>query len=164
MHAQTPAWAGYLTAAVIVLVLVLRLRGMRQARRLNLNTLWIVPVIFGALIASVIATTPPHGLQWLGMAVALAIGAAFGWRRGKLMRISLDPETGTLNQQASPAAFLFILVLLVARQALRYEAGSFGFNVALVTDLLMAFALGLITASRVEIYLRAKQLLAGKPA
>lgn len=164
MHAQTPAWAGYLTVAIIALVLVLRFRGMKKARRLNLNTLWIVPAIFVALIAAVIAKAPPHGLQWLGMAAALAIGAALGWRRGKLMRISLDPETGTLNQQASPAAFLFILVLLVVRQALRYEAGSFGFDVVLVTDLAMALALGLITASRVEIYLRARQLLAGRPA
>ena len=92
--------------------------------------------------------------------MALIVGAGVGWWRGRLMRVSVDPESGMLNQQASPAAFLFILLLLAARQALRYEAGGFGFDVMLITDLLMASALGLLTASRIEIYLRARRLLA----
>ena len=87
-------------------------------------------------------------------------GGAFGWRRGALMRIQVDPETHALNQQASPAAMLFIVVLILVRKGLQFEAGSLGFSVAFLTDVLMVFALGLLTATRLEMFLRARRLLA----
>jgi hypothetical protein len=75
------------------------------------------------------------------------------------MRINIDPETHELNQQASPAAMLFILVLIVIRQGLRMEAGTMGFNAAFLTDLLVLFALGLFSATRLEMFLRARRML-----
>lgn len=93
------------------------------------------------------------------MAVALALGGVLGWRRGALMRITIDPETHELNQQASPAAMLFILVLIIIRQGLRMEASTMGFNVAFITDLLVVFALGLFSATRLEMFLRARRML-----
>jgi len=55
---------------------------------------------------------------------------------------------------------LFIIVLILARQGLRFEAGSMGFSVAFLTDLLMVFALGLFSATRIEMFVRARRLLA----
>jgi hypothetical protein len=162
MHTQAgPVYISYLiTAAVVGLVLFLRLRSMKRARRLRLETLWIVPALYAVITALVFYQSPPAGVQWAYITLALALGAALGWRRGALMRIQVDPETHALNQQASPAAMLFIIVLILARQGLRFEAGSMGFSVAFLTDLLMVFALGLFSATRTEMFVRARRLLA----
>jgi hypothetical protein len=162
MHTQPgPVYIIYPIIAVVMgLVLFLRLRSMKRARRLRLETLWIVPALYAAITAMVFYQFPLAGIQWAYAAVALAIGGAFGWRRGALMRIQVDPETHALNQQASPAAMLFIVVLILVRKGLQFEAGSMGFSVAFLTDVLMVFALGLLTATRLEMFLRARRLLA----
>ena len=164
MHTQPgPVWISYVITAVIVgLVLLLRLRGMRRARRLRLETLWIVPAIYALVFAvSTFEYPPRHAIDWLWLTLAAAIGAVIGWRRGKLMRVTVDPITHTLNQQSSPAALLFIVVLIAARQALRYEGAALGLNVLQVTGIMMAFGLGLFTATRAEVFLRARRLLEG---
>jgi len=163
MHQDHPgAWVGYVVSAIIICtVLFFRFRSMRRTRKLQLERLWIVPALYALVTASVLYQSMPSGIQWLYVAVALAFGGLLGWRRGALMRINIDPETHELNQQASPAAMLFILVLIVIRQGLRMEASEMGFNVAFLTDLLVVFALGLFTATRVEMFLRAKRILQG---
>ena len=161
MHPQTP-WFGYaITILILCVVLALRLRGMRRVRPLRLETLWIVPIVYLGVTAYILHQFPPEGRQWLWLAAALVLGAALGWRRGALMRITVDPETHALNQQASPAALLFLLVLILIRQGMRYEGPAMGVNVAALTDLLVVFALGLFTATRIEMFLRARRLLAG---
>ncbi|WP_174273904.1 CcdC protein domain-containing protein [Sphingomonas bacterium] len=163
MHAQQSQTISYIITAVIVgIVLLLRLRGMRRARRLRLETLWIVPALLALVLAFSIFEYPPRdALGWVWLALAAAIGAGLGWRRGKLMRISVDPATGTLNQQVSPAALLFFVLLIVARQGLRYEAASLGLNILKITGIMMAFAAGLIAATRLEMFVRARRLLRG---
>lgn len=161
MTPQHGTWIGYaISGAIIAVVLFFRLRNMRRARRLRLETLWIVPAIFLALTAATFWSLPPHGLQIVWIAVALVAGAALGWRRGMLMRITIDPATHQLNQQVSPAAMLFVVMVVLARQGLRYEGEALGLDVAMVTDLLLAFALGLIAATRAEMFVRARRLLA----
>lgn len=161
MSAQpTAAYMSYVVPAIVIgLVILLRFRSMGRARRLRLETLWIVPVLFAGITSLVLYQMPPAGLQWLYMGLALIVGAAIGWRRGALMQIHVDPETHALNQTASPLAMLLLVGLMVVRKALQFEAGSLGFNALFVTDLLMVFALGLITATRLEMFLRARRLL-----
>ena len=105
----------------------------------------------------------PHGLGWLWAGLAFAAGGAIGWYRGTAMRISVDPETHALNQTSSPLAMLFILALIAVRFAIRagaaYEAGIGKVDVALITDCLVAFALGLLSMTRLEMYLRGSRLL-----
>lgn len=148
------------TAAAIAIVVLVRLRGMRQLRPLRLETLWIVPAIYLAATLAVLWSRPPAPGLWPALAAALAAGAALGWRRGATMRIGIDPATHRLNQRASPAALLFIVLLLVARLALRYEGRALGLDVMAVTDLVMLFALGLFAATRAEMFVRARALLA----
>jgi len=162
MHTPpAPALISYvITAAVVSLVLFLRLRTMRRRRPLRLEMLWIVPALYAAVTILVLYQSPPAGPQWLYVATALGAGAVLGWRRGALMRIHVDPETHALNQQASPAAMLFIVLLLVARQGLRLEASAMGLNLAMLTDILVVFVLGLFSTTRLEMFLRARRLLA----
>jgi hypothetical protein len=162
MHAQpAPAYIGYIATAIIVsLVLFLRFRSMRRARRLRLETLWIVPALYTLVTASVLYQTLPQGIQWLYVALALIVGGLVGWRRGAMMRINVDPETHTLNQQASPAAMLFILVIIIVRQGLRTEASGLGLNAAFLADLAVVFALGMFSMMRLEMFLRARRMLA----
>jgi membrane protein CcdC involved in cytochrome C biogenesis len=147
------------TGAVIALVFFLRMRGMRRVRRLRLETLWVVPAIFLLVLAVSIWEHPPTALGWLWMILALAIGAGAGWQRGKMMRLTVDPVTHTLNQQSSPAALLFIVALILVRQGLRYEVAQHGIDVLKITGILLAFAFGLMSAMRIEMYLRARKLL-----
>jgi len=64
-----------------------------------------------------------------------------------------------LNQQASPAAMLFLIALIAVKMLGRGLLNSAGVTPAMVTDPLIAFALGMFTLTRVEMYLRAKRLL-----
>ena len=161
MHPNAQTISYLITAVIVGLVLFFRLRNVRKAKRLRLGTIWIVPIVYGIVFAIGLYEYPPVKLLgWLWLMVAVSLGAALGWHRGKLMRLTIDPITGVLNQQSSPAAFLFIVLLIVVRQAARYEGAALGINVLQTTGILMAFALGLFTATRAEIYLRAKRLLA----
>lgn len=148
------------TAIVIAIVLAIRARSIGRERRLRLETLWIFPAIYAAIMAVVFWKSPPHGSQWAWIVAAMAAGAALGWRRGSMMRISVDPATHTLNQTNSWAAFAIIAAIVIVRQALSYEARSWHFDVLLLTDLLMALALGMFAATRAEMFLRARRLLA----
>jgi len=103
---------------------------------------------------------PPRGWVAIASAVGLAIGAAVGWYRGKMMHISVDPETHALNQKASPAAMMFLIALIAVRMAARGILGQEGaVSPAMLTDPLVAFALGMFSLTRLEMYLRAKRLL-----
>lgn len=159
MHPDPQTISYIVTAIVVALVLALRFRGLRRARRLKLETLWIVPALYAIVAAAILWQFPPHGAQILWLIAALGVGAAVGWRRGALMRITIDPETHALNQHASPAALLFIVLLIVARQGLRYEAPTLGFDIGMLTDLLVMFTFGLFSATRAEMFLRARRLL-----
>ena len=150
-------------ALVIGLVLFLRFRAMGKARPLRLERLWIVPAIYLALTIFLFAEMTPHGLGWLWAGLAFAVGGAIGWYRGAMMKIHVDPETHALNQTASPFALLVIVILIGLRYAIRagaaYEAGLGNIDVALITDCLVAMALGLLSMTRLEMYLRGTRLL-----
>src|SRR3954454_2941033 len=105
-HPPQQTWISYaITAVIVIVVLALRMRRMGQMRPLKLETLWVVPAIYAAVAAMMFWQLPPTGTVGIATAVALLIGAAIGWQRGKMMHIHVDPETHTLNQKASPAAF-----------------------------------------------------------
>jgi apolipoprotein N-acyltransferase len=117
----------------------------------------------------VVAQAPPHDVFGIaGLVVAALLGAAVGWQRGRLTRISLDPETGVLHSQASPAAVLIIVALFAARYGLRAWLGQSqkGDTVALATDALLLFSAALILVTRLEMWLRCRRLIAagaGRP-
>lgn len=160
-HPGQPSWMAYaVSIGIVVIVLALRMRRMGQMRPLKLETLWVVPALYLLVAALMFWSLPPTG--WVGIAcvAALAIGAAVGWQRGKMMHIHVDSETHALNQKASPAAMFFLIALIIVRSGARTVLGqSGGVSPAMLTDPLVAFALGMFALTRVEMYLRGRRLL-----
>jgi len=160
-HPVHQSWITYaITIGIIVVVLALRMRGMSKMRPLKLGALWIVPALYLAVAVFMFVQLPPTGWVAIASAVGVAIGAAVGWQRGKMMHIHVDPESHALNQKASPAAMMFLIVLIVVRAGARSVLGQeSNVSPAMLTDPLIAFALGMFTVTRLEMYLRAKRLL-----
>jgi hypothetical protein len=171
MQGQQNLYSYLIPLVVIGIVLVFRFRSMGKARRLRLERLWIVPAVYLALTLTMFAQMTPHGLGWLWAALSLAAGAALGWQRGRAMHIAIDPETHALNQTSSPLALLLIVGLIAVRMGLRtaadVEGAAWHLDAVLITDCLVAFALGLLSVQRLEMFLRGSRLLeqakAGRP-
>jgi hypothetical protein len=152
-----------ITGVVVAAVMFFRLRGLSRERRLRVEFMWILPVILLLGCAALFLQFPPHGMQWLWLAAIFAVGSGLGWWRGRLIPITVDPETHLLNTKPSPAALLFLLGLVVIRFALRgtlqAESASWRISPALITDGFMVFSVGLLAVSRLEMALRAWRLL-----
>ncbi|TGX43487.1 DUF1453 family protein [Sphingomonas naasensis] len=160
-------WVRYaIPVAVIAVVMAFRLRSVGRARPLKIERLWIVPALYIVIATVTFQAHPPIGLAWLWCLAALAAGIGLGWQRGRMMRIEVDPETHAISQRTSPAALLLILGLIVVRSAARNTAqfGGPALDVMTVTDVLIAFALGLLATQRLEMWLRARRLLAAARA
>ena len=170
VHAAQPnGWLHYaIPIAIAVVVLAIRARRMTQLRPLKIERLWIVPALYTCLVAALIWSQPPTAFGWAYMALGLVGGAALGWQRGKTMHIHVDPETHELGQRASIAGLAFLLALVAVKMATRAEGSALHLDVALLTDVLAALALSMVATQRLEMYLRAKRLLAaaraGRPA
>ncbi|HZC38907.1 MAG TPA: hypothetical protein VE221_09585 [Sphingomicrobium sp.] len=156
--------ATLLPFAIIAVVVALRFRSMSRERPLKLETLWIVPAIYLLVVGFVLMKLPPPPMGWALVAVGLALGLVIGWHRGKLIRIERSAETGELRQRASPLAMLLLIALVVLKVGARQVFGASaatqaGSGAMLLTDAFIGFALGLLSATRLELYLRAKRLL-----
>jgi hypothetical protein len=164
MHNQQTYLSFLVPALIIGIVLFFRFRSLGKARPLRLERLWIVPSLYLVLAALLFVQMPPHRFGWLWAAASLAAGAVLGWQRGRTMRITVDPESHALNQASSPVALLFIVALILIRSGVRAGAGleatAMHIDAALITDCLVALALGLLSAQRLEMYLRGARLLA----
>lgn len=165
MQHQGGNWlTAILPFVVIAVVIGLRLRSMSQERPLKLGTLWIVPVVYLLLVGSMIFSLPPTPAGWALLAAGIVAGLALGWHRGKLIRIERNPQTGELRQKASPLAMLLLLALIVLKLGARTVFGDAaatqpGSSAMLLTDTFIGFALGLLSATRLELYLRARRIL-----
>lgn len=164
-----PIHQTWLTAAlpfvIIAVVLALRLRSMSRERPLKVSSLWVVPLIYLLLVAWMLFAMPPTLTGWALVAVGVAIGAVLGWHRAKMIRIERNAETGELRQKASPLAMLLLVALIALKFGARAIFGESaaaqpGSSAMLLTDAFIGFAFGLLSATRFELYLRAKQLLA----
>ena len=166
MQQQPGNWLTTLIPFVIIAVVIgLRMRSMSKERPLKVETLWVVPVIYLALVGFTFVTLRPSPLGWGLMLFGIAIGGAIGWHRGKLISIHRDEQSGELRQKASPLAMLLIVGLIVLKMGARSIFGDTAVahpssGAMLLTDAFLGFALGLLTATRVELYLRAQKILA----
>lgn len=159
-HQPQQSWIGYaITFAIVIVVFALRMRRMGQMRRLRLETLWIVPSLYLLVAVLMFVQLPPTGWVAVASVAGLLFGAGVGWKRGTMMQIHVDPESHALNQKASPTAMLFLFALVLVRSLGRSLLGAEGLSPAMVTDPLIGFALGMLTLTRVEMFLRGRRLL-----
>lgn len=169
MQPHQPPIAVYILATVfVVLVLAFRMRRLKRSFPLRLNRIWIAPAIFAALAAVTLAQFPLSARDSIWLLLAFVLGAVFGWQRGRLMRITLEPATRTLTAQATPMGIYFLFGLFAFRLALRTGLGmqSQGWRLspALVNDIFITFAAGLFVAQGAEMAIRARRLLSGGAA
>ena len=162
MHPTQPG--GFLPLLIPVIFIGLALLRGSQARNLVVERLWIMPVIIIAMIGLAISQTPPTGA--LGVVldiVALAVGGALGWWRGRLTNITVDPQTHALTSKASAIGTIFILVVFGTRYALRmYASESARFLHASINDIsdaVLLLAVGIVCVQRLEMWIRARRLL-----
>ncbi len=165
MQHQPASWlTTLLPFVVIAVVLALRFRSMSRERPLKVQTLWIVPVVYSLIAGSMFFALPPPPVGW-GLAITgLAIGLALGWYRGKLIHIERSADSGELRQRASPLAMLLLAALVAVKLGARAIFGESaatqpGSGAMLLTDTFIGFALGLLSATRLELYLRARRML-----
>lgn len=160
--------------AVIPVVLVLVLLRSRRRRTLRPRFLWVMPAVVLPLIGLGLwgsqyapdAVRAPFGpASWALLALGAGLGAVAGWWRGKTITIEKEPD-GSLMAQASPLGLVLVVGLLAFRGALRPliqdHAAEWRLNALAVTDAFLLFAMALIVAQRLEMYLRARRVLAGK--
>jgi len=157
-----PPPVAFLIALPILALVVWR---NARGRRVRVEALWIRPAILLALAGLAVSQTKGLGVGLVAaMAAALAVGAGLGWLRGRMTRITVDPETHLATGQASVLGMLIILALIAFRFGARYflEQGSGGMHVDVgqATDVLLALAVGLVVAQQLEIWIRCRRLIA----
>jgi len=171
MLPQTANGSPWATLIPIVIAMGLVILRNSRARRLRIEAMWIAPVIVVAMIGLALYAESARGgglsLTPVGIGLDLAgviLGAALGWWRARFTHITIDPETHELTSRASPVGMVVILSILVIRTAIRVyaadNAGALGQWGPPVADALLVMSVGLVCAQRLEIFTRARQLLA----
>lgn len=159
--------------AFIPVVLILVLLRNRRRRVLKPELLWVMPAIVTPLIGlgvwgsaySPNAVHAPFGPDaWAVLALGAVLGAVAGWYRGKTITIEKEPD-GSLRSQASPLGLVLVVALFgfrgVLRPLIETHAAQWHLNALAVTDAFLVFAMALIVAQRVEMFIRARRVLAG---
>lgn len=173
MPSDPPHAVSHSLLSILVVLLLIAWRiskmapGKSQPRPLHLGWLWITPLIALVVTVADLAVQPPRGLDWLWLLAGLGIGGVLGWWRGKLVQITVHPETRQLIARASPGAALLIVALVAVRYGLRSlvagEAQAWHLSVTLIAGMFLSLGLGVLAAQRLEMYLRAQRLLAETP-
>ena len=159
---------------LIAVIVALRARKLSKKQPLKLGGLWIRPVFLLAACILVLAIPQPGVpvrhfalLDWAVLALSAVIGGVGGWYLGRTTAIEVHPEDGTLMAQASPVGLFVIVGLMLARTALRagakLEAQAWHLDVVLIFDALIVFTALLFAVRSLEMYLRARKLVAAAP-
>jgi hypothetical protein len=166
MPVQVSSGATLISAAVWFVIIAMIVARNLRPRRLGVGLLWVRPAILLVAIAAYFYKFPPKSLTDVaGLVAGFAVGGALGWWRGGFTRIEVDPATGTAMQQASLLGVLVILALFVVRNGLRFVVAqnASALPASAVTSVagwLLALAVGLVVLQQLEIWLRARRLMA----
>ena len=164
---MSPQTMGPIIGIGVALIIIL-LRNRRK-RTLRPHLLWVMPLLVTVAIGFGLwaNTQHPHfgPFAWIAFIVALGLGCVAGWWRGKTITITRAAD-GVLKAQASPLGLILIVGLLAARMGLREvmqsHADEWRLDPVIVADAFMVFAVGLIIAQRVEMYIRARRIQHGE--
>lgn len=152
----------YLIMGFVLLMLARRTQKARRVRTwgvlilLGVLTLAIGFYIFGHVMVG------PHvdGLGWLIIAVSLVAGAGCGIYAARHIHLFRDPDTGHPMSRLTVTGLLFIVGLVVVKQAARHlgledpEAHGFG----ILSDALFALAMGTVFTRQILMLRRVRAL------
>lgn len=165
MDPQTIKYISYGIPILLVLVIYFfRFRSAGKARPLQPGGLLVRPIIFVVLFALVLFSAQPYDAKSLGIiAACLLVGAAIGWWRGKMVHIEVHPETHSITSVTPIFAVVLIVLLFVARFALKlflFPNMDFRSHESqLLNAYFVAFAVGAVGVTPIEMYIRAQKLL-----
>lgn len=160
-----PPGAGYWTYLIpLIVVGVVILRNARE-RKIRVERLWISPLIIMGMAILAFSQNPPPGPIGLVLDVAaVGLGALLGWWRGRASRFSVDPRTHVVTSRVSPVGMLLILAIFGLRYLLRGavsgEASLLHLSAAEATDSFLLLAVGVVSAQRLEWWIRARKMIA----
>ncbi|HEY2355841.1 MAG TPA: hypothetical protein VGH86_00215 [Phenylobacterium sp.] len=157
---NAPYWT-YMVPLVAIALVILR---NTRARRLRIETLWVMPVVILALVAlSFSQQRLPSPLMLAIDIAALIVGVLLGWWRARFTHITVDPATHQLTSRASPIGMLLILAIFALRYGIRMYAAenttALHVSATAVADAALIISVGLVCAQRLEIAFRATRLL-----
>ncbi|WP_044559796.1 CcdC protein domain-containing protein [Azospirillum sp. B4] len=161
----------YIPYVFMALALMMMARRTRVWRRVRPPLLVLVPMVILALAAFYAwgaQRLGPHITTqgWLAIAGGLAAGAACGSIIGRLVHLAHDPTTGHVTMRMSVLGALLLLALLVVRQGVRHlgmepEATGPAAAFSLLSDVLLAMAVGMVLSRQFVLWRRWRTLVAG---
>lgn len=170
---MTPQQYGPLIGIGIALVIIL-LRNQKP-RPLRVQYMWVAPVLVALAIGFGLwgmsmapgASHAAFGIDaWGILKGGLILGAAAGYQRGRMTTIERAPD-GTLQAQASRLGIILIVALIASRSLLRpwleTHAGAWHLNALAIQDAFLLFAAAMVIVQRIEMFIRARRIQAGKP-
>lgn len=160
--AQIQQFAPLIAIAIAATIIIVR---NMKPRRLRLEMMWVRPAIVMIAAACFLIFYPfPHQpYALLAILAAAFLGTVIGFLRGRMVRVSVDPETHTAMSQASPLGVGLILLIIGARYFLSSTAGTrsghFDANAMLITDALLVFGAGVVGVTGLEVWMRANKMV-----
>lgn len=162
---HVPTGSGYLTYLVPLLVIVMVILRNARARTLRVERLWISPMVVMLMAILAFSQSPPPGPVGLALDfVAVALGALLGWWRGRVSRFTIDPQSHVVTSKVSPVGMFLILGIFALRYVLRGvmtdNASTLHLSAAEATDSFLLLAVGVVSAQRLEWWIRARRMIA----
>ena len=160
-----PPGAGYWTYLIPLIVIgIVILRNSRE-RKVRVERLWSSPLIIMGMAILAFSQNPPPGPIGLALDVAaVGLGALLGWWRGRASTFTVDPQTHVVTSKVSPFGMLLILGIFGLRYLLRGavsgEASLLHLSAAEATDSFLLLAVGVVSAQRLEWWIRARKMIA----
>ena len=160
-----------LPIVIIAVVFAFRFRNLRKPRPYKPEWQWVMPLVMALLFGFLLVTLPPTPLGWALLFMGLAIGAFVGIKRGQLMHFERDPISGGLLVRQSPAALIFLFVIMATRRVFSPGGGAPSADAAghippaamLATDAAIGFAFGMLLLLRWTMRQRALAVPAASP-
>jgi len=167
-----------ITAAVIIVVLAIRVARMAREQRFAPGRMWIIPIAFGALTGFLIAAERYTSARDLGLlALSLAVGFGIGWYQGTHTAVRVDHAAHAMFVKISPLGGMIWIGVIVLRIGVRYATGGMnpsavaqgsppvgtGGTAGLISMCLLVLAVGVIVGLRAylqRIYARERAALA----
>lgn len=164
-----PPGAGYWTYVVPLMVIGIVILRNARARKLRIERLWISPAIIMVMAILAFSQNPPPGLIGLLLdVVAVALGGLLGWWRGRASTFTIDPQTHVVTSKVSPLGMMLILRIFAVRYLLRGavsgESSFLHLSAAEATDSFLLLAVGVVSAQRLEWWIRARRMIAAARA